>query len=628
MLKLKLNGVDGEILNAVSLLCDEYDFALSSDGLNVDVKNVSGSDVIVTLKDSSATIVYDKKSHFFRALGLLIEGIRDGEKEINISQKPRFTSNGPMFDVSQGNATINLKSIKKVIRQLAVMGMDTLMLYCEDSFEIKSEPYFGYMRSKYSYDEIKELDDYAFMFGIELVPCVQTLAHLPDALKWACYREYREDHECLLVGDERTYALIRKILTDGTAPFRTKKVHIGMDEAWRLGRGQYLTLNGYVDPIKIMEQHLEKVMEIVNELGLEPMMWSDMFFRPYSPNGNGYYIKEALPQSVIDMVPDNLRLIYWDYYNHEQEVYDNMAAQHSRFKAKPVFAGGVWTWVGYAPHWDTTFVTTERALRACKNEGITDILATVWGDAGTECLFNTSMLGIALFAEAGYCEELDYDYYKKRFEFCTGANYDDLYALMALDRVPSTRECSGANPAKYLMWQDVLTGLFDKNIEGLELSEHYSKLHDRLLEARGRNGWYNGMIEMNIALSDALSVKAEAGLKLTKAYKDGDKAALIDMKDNYLPTVIEKIKKLRLVHFDCWLELYKPIGWDIIDMRYGSIIARIDSAIRQIGMYLDGKLEKIEELEQERLLYNGQESLPHQNYFGKTITSSRIVTVL
>ena len=63
-------------------------------------------------------------------------------------------------------------------------------------------------------------------------------------------------------------------------------------------------------------------------------------------------------------------------------------------------------------------------------------------------------------------------------------------------------------------------------------------------------------------------------------------------------------------------------------MRYGSIIARIDSAIRQIGMYLDGKLDKIEELEQERLRYNGFETLPHQNYFGKTITSSRIVTVL
>ena len=42
MLKLKLNGVNDEILNAVSLLCEDYDFSLSDDGLNVDIKNVSG----------------------------------------------------------------------------------------------------------------------------------------------------------------------------------------------------------------------------------------------------------------------------------------------------------------------------------------------------------------------------------------------------------------------------------------------------------------------------------------------------------------------------------------------------------------------------------------------------------
>ena len=81
MLKLKLNGVNDEILNAVSLLCEDYDFSLSDDGLNVDIKNVSGSDVAVTLKDNNATIIYDKTCHFFRALGLLIEGIKGGEEE-------------------------------------------------------------------------------------------------------------------------------------------------------------------------------------------------------------------------------------------------------------------------------------------------------------------------------------------------------------------------------------------------------------------------------------------------------------------------------------------------------------------------------------------------------------------
>ena len=74
-----------------------------------------------------------------------------------------------------------------------------------------------------------------------------------------------------------------------------------------------------------------------------------------------------------------------------------------------------------------------------------------------------------------------------------------------------------------------------------------------------------------------------------------------------------------------WFELYKPLGWDIMDMRYGSLLTRMDSAIEEINMYLDGKLDKIEELEQERLYYNGVEgSIKYMNYFGDVVSPSRI----
>ena len=73
------------------------------------------------------------------------------------------------------------------------MGLNMLMVYCEDSFEVKNQPYFGYMRSKYSQEELKELDTYASLFGIEMIPCVQTLAHLTDTLRWECFRDIKED---------------------------------------------------------------------------------------------------------------------------------------------------------------------------------------------------------------------------------------------------------------------------------------------------------------------------------------------------------------------------------------------------------------------------------------------------
>ena len=49
----------------------------------------------------------------------------------------------------------------------------------------------------------------------------------------------------------------------------------------------------------------------------------------------------------------------------------------------------------------------------------------------------------------------------------------------------------------------------------------------------------------------------------------------------------------------------KPFGWEVLDIRYGGVLARIDSSIERITDYLDGRINKIEELEQERLYFDG-----------------------
>ena len=50
------------------------------------------------------------------------------------------------------------------------------MLYTEDIYEVKSEPLFEPIVENIP-EMIKEIDTYVAMFGIELVPCIQTLAH-------------------------------------------------------------------------------------------------------------------------------------------------------------------------------------------------------------------------------------------------------------------------------------------------------------------------------------------------------------------------------------------------------------------------------------------------------------------
>lgn len=65
-----------------------------------------------------------------------------------------------MIDCSR-NAVASVESVKKWIDLTSSIGYNTLMLYTEDTYEVSGEPYFGYMRGRYSREELRGLDAYA-----------------------------------------------------------------------------------------------------------------------------------------------------------------------------------------------------------------------------------------------------------------------------------------------------------------------------------------------------------------------------------------------------------------------------------------------------------------------------------
>lgn len=86
------------------------------------------------------------------------------------------------------------------------------------------------MRGRYSQQELRELDDYARLFGIEMFPCIQTLGHFGQILQWPAYHDIRDTSEVLLALDDRSYELIEKMIRSVSSCFRSRKIHVGMDE--------------------------------------------------------------------------------------------------------------------------------------------------------------------------------------------------------------------------------------------------------------------------------------------------------------------------------------------------------------------------------------------------------------
>ena len=79
----------------------------------------------------------------------------------------KFDKIGLMLDCSR-NAVPNVTTLKTLISLLSKMGYNRLQLYTEDTYEIKSRPYFGYLRGRYTGAELKEIDAYLYRLRVQL----------------------------------------------------------------------------------------------------------------------------------------------------------------------------------------------------------------------------------------------------------------------------------------------------------------------------------------------------------------------------------------------------------------------------------------------------------------------------
>ena len=186
-----------------------------------------------------------------------------------------FKRFGTMIDCSR-NAVMNVNSIKKWIDLTVDLGYNLLSLYMEDTYEVVGEPYFGYLRGRYSKQELKEIDLYAKKKGMEVVPSIQTLAHLNQIFRWPKYRPYNDVDDILLVGKSEVYELIDRCFKTIDECFTSKTVNIGMDEAFMLGRGKYYNLNGDTERLEVFLSHLKKVAKLGEKYGFKMLIWSDM----------------------------------------------------------------------------------------------------------------------------------------------------------------------------------------------------------------------------------------------------------------------------------------------------------------------------------------------------------------
>lgn len=559
-----------------------------------------GDVLSVCITKASAELVYPAGG-FFRALGLLMEHWE--EESFSITEQPGFVNLGLQMDLSR-NQAMNLSSIKEMMDHLALMGYNQLYLYMEDMYCLPDREYFGYMRGRYTPEDLKELDDYAAAYGMELIPSIQTLGHMEQYLRWEEAADVRDTPRELFADSETTYRFIEAMIKAVMAPLRTKKIVLGLDEAHNLGLGKYLDTNGYVKREEIFCRHLGKVFEIADRLGLEGMIYSDMFFRMAAPDGGYYTASAEISPEIAEKIPRNAGVIYW-HYGECPGCDDYMVKKHMALNRKIIFYGGTWTWSGHLPHTEYAIRATEEALEACRRYGLTDVVQTIWGDDdGGTCSHFYSLLTLQHTAEFAY-GHTDEHHLAERFRFCTGG---DAEAFLLMSNYQSRFKFGEVSDnfmelfrGKTLFWQDILMGQADEYLEKVPMSAFYGDTAEKFSAfAKVDSPWqtHYGYIE---TLFRYLSLKCAIAEDLVPAYRKKDRGMLEACCKTRLPELLSLLQSIHQQHRSLWLKEYKSFGWEVPDRHYGGAEARISYAIVRLESYLQGEIPCLEELEEKRL---------------------------
>ncbi len=491
-----------------------------------------------------------------------------------------------MIDCSR-NGVMKPEKVKEFAKLIKAMGYNALMLYTEDTYEVENEPYFGYMRGRYTMAEIQDMDAYCLSIGVELIPCIQVLAHLGHIPRWEDYWSHMDCRDVLLVGDERNYRLIDNMLSTITKCFTTKRIHIGMDEAFGLGTGRYLQEHGYRDRLQIFVEHLNRVKALTDKYGLKPMMWSDMFFRLAGKD-------KVIPEEIVNQIPAGVELVYWDYYNKEQNHYDENITAHKQFyNHKTAFAGAVWTWTGYAPNLRLSLDVAEASMRSVRGNGVETVIVTMWGDDGKDCSYFAGLSG--LFATAQMAQgNFDRQDIAKKFRDFSGYDFDEFMNL-ELANITAEEESHSHNPSKYLLFNDPFLGLLDYTVHS-ELKARYTAAVP-VLEASVNGRQFDYLFTFHGKLLKLLSRKCDLGVRLRKAYQAGDRETLQALLAEF-PPMKQEVREVYEALRTLWYRENKSIGFELQEMRFGALMLRCESCYRMLQDYLNGAVAKIEELEE------------------------------
>ena len=305
-----------------------------------------------------------------------------------------FAVRSYMLDISRDKVP-TMGTLKQLVEILEKFNYNQLQLYTEHTFAYSKHEAVWKDASPMTADEVRELDLFCTMHGIDLVPNQNSFGHLE---RWLVKPEYnhlaelphggaplpwggfKKDPTTLCPTDPASLEFLAGLYDELLPNFESRLFNIGCDETFDLlGEGRSAAAVKEKGEGRVYLEFLLKVAELVRKRGKRPMFWGDVILRH----------PELVPE-----LPKDLIALDWGYEgNHPfMDEAAKFAAAGLDFYVCP----GTSSWNSLAGRVENMRENMIAAERAGHLHGAKGFMVTDWGDGGHWQPLAASLPGLIL----------------------------------------------------------------------------------------------------------------------------------------------------------------------------------------------------------------------------------------
>ena len=305
-----------------------------------------------------------------------------------------FAVRSYMLDISRDKVP-TMGTLKQLVEILEKFNYNQLQLYTEHTFAYSKHEAVWKDASPMTADEVRELDLFCAMHGIDLVPNQNSFGHLE---RWLVKPEYnhlaelprggaplpwggfKKDPTTLCPTDPASLDFLAGLYDELLPNFESRLFNIGCDETFDLlGEGRSAAAVKEKGEGRVYLDFLLKVAELVRKRGKRPMFWGDVILRH----------PELVPE-----LPKDLIALDWGYEgNHPfMDEAAKFAAAGLDFYVCP----GTSSWNSLAGRVENMRENMIAAERAGHLHGAKGFMVTDWGDGGHWQPLAASLPGLIL----------------------------------------------------------------------------------------------------------------------------------------------------------------------------------------------------------------------------------------